>query len=850
MHARFFGDRILTRILFMLLLATGFSAWGSAQAATTYYVRTDGGTAAECTGRADAAYPGTGTGQACAWKSLHYALPAASVPRILGGDTVIVGPGQYPIGWEAPGAAGGRCYAGGPYDCYLPPIPSGPSATEKTRILGKGYDTKCLAPPQLWGNERVSKVLNLEGSSNVEVGCLDITDHSDCVESHSDPAARCQRDVAPYGPWASVGVSANASSNVWLHDLNIHGLASRGIIAGGLNNWTLDRVKIIANGWAGWDGDIGTGSSNSGAITLRQVEIAWNGCGERWQTGTAWACWAQQAGGYGDGLGTAKTGGQWLIEDSFVHHNTSDGIDLLYLDGAASTSVVVRRVYAAGNAGNQIKTKGVATIENSIVIGNCAYFDGRDQMTFGDQCRAEGNALSMTLVAGQGAAVRHNTIIGQGDCLIITAGGTSTSRINIQNNALMGGLDYLANANGNTGERTCGHYGDTAAVQVSYAGNLFWTVKSDQCPAGSICGQDPKLTDMRMASFDANPLAGSPLIDKVPVLAGVTTDFLLQGRPAGAAADIGAIEYGGTASTTDPAPAPTPKPRGKKHIGADFNADGKADIVWRNGQSGADVLWMAGQAADTQTLAMVEDASWKMVGTGDFDGDGQSDLLWRNSSNGMNAIWKSGNAATRQAIPAVTNLAWKVAGVGDFDADGTSDILWRNPSTGANVVWRSGSAARSIAIAGVSNKAWAVAGIGDFNADGKSDVFWRNGATGANVIWNSGSASSQASVTAVNVAWAAAGVGDMDGDGKSDVLWRNRTTGANVIWKSADSRTQQVIARVADAAWTVAGLADFDGSGQFDILWRNTSTGANQIWMSAGSMQAAINVSTVWTVRT
>ena len=81
MHARFFGDRILTRILFMLLLATGFSAWGSAQAATTYYVRTDGGTPPQCTGRADAAYPGTGTAQACAWKSLHYALPAASVPR-------------------------------------------------------------------------------------------------------------------------------------------------------------------------------------------------------------------------------------------------------------------------------------------------------------------------------------------------------------------------------------------------------------------------------------------------------------------------------------------------------------------------------------------------------------------------------------------------------------------------------------------------------------------------------------------------------------------------------------------------------------------------------------------------
>ena len=854
MFSRCFTGQLLTRMLFMLLLATGFGAWGSAQAATTYYVRTDGGTAAQCTGRADAPYPGAGTAQACAWSSLHYALPAAGVPRILGGDTVMIGPGQYPIGWGAPGAAGGRCYAEGPYDCYLPPIPSGPTATAKTRILGQTVDGKCTAPPQLWGNERVSMVLNLEGSSNVEVGCLDITDHSDCVESHSDPAARCQRDVAPYGRWASVGVSANASANVWLHDLNIHGLASRGIIAGGLSNWTLDRVKILANGWAGWDGDIGAASSNSGLITLRQVEIAWNGCGERWQTGTAWACWAQQAGGYGDGLGTAKTGGQWLIEDSFVHHNTSDGIDLLYLDGAASTSVIVRRVYAAGNAGNQIKTKGVATIENSVVVGNCAFFDGKDQMTFGDQCRAEGNALSMTLVAGQGAAVRHNTIIGQGDCLIITAGGTSTSKINIQNNALIGGLDYLANANGNSGERTCGHYGDNPAVQVSYAGNLFFTVKSDQCPAGSICGQDPKLTDMRMASFDASPLAGSPLIDKVPVLSGVTTDFLLQGRPAGAAADIGAIEYGGTASTTDPAPTPTPtptpKPRGKKHIGADFNADGKADIVWRNDQSGADVLWMAGQSADTQMLASVRDSSWKMVGTGDFDGDGQSDLLWRNSGSGANVIWKSGNASSQRLITGVTDLAWVVAGVGDFDADGMSDILWRNRSSGGNVIWRSGSSASRMPVTGVSNTAWIVAGIGDFNDDGMSDILWRNGATGANVIWNSANARTPGPVAGVNTGWSMAGVGDLDGDGKSDLLWRNRTTGVNVIWKSANAATQQVIARVPDVSWTVAGLADFDGSGRFDILWRNVNTGANQIWMSAGSVLPTIDVSTVWTVRT
>ncbi|MCK9538954.1 hypothetical protein, partial [Dokdonella sp.] len=35
-----------------------------AMAATTWYVRADGGTPAQCTGRSDAAYPGSGSNQA------------------------------------------------------------------------------------------------------------------------------------------------------------------------------------------------------------------------------------------------------------------------------------------------------------------------------------------------------------------------------------------------------------------------------------------------------------------------------------------------------------------------------------------------------------------------------------------------------------------------------------------------------------------------------------------------------------------------------------------------------------------------------------------------------------------
>ncbi|HSH27079.1 MAG TPA: hypothetical protein VK972_04830, partial [Wenzhouxiangella sp.] len=254
--------------------------------AETYYVRTDGGSADQCNGLDDSPWPGSENNRNCAWKHPFIALPPAGNPRIDGGDTLIIGTGSYRIGLGAPGSD--SCGAGWSWDCVMPTIPSGPSPAQKTRILGAGHDSGCSNPPELWGTERAKHVLNLQGSSNVEVACLEITDHESCIEFHchngqcNGEVDACKRDAPPFGDWAGRGISASDSSNVLLRDLNIHGMASRGIIAGGLNNWTMQRVKIVANGWAGWDGDIGSGSSNSGTIRFIESEISWNGCAERW----------------------------------------------------------------------------------------------------------------------------------------------------------------------------------------------------------------------------------------------------------------------------------------------------------------------------------------------------------------------------------------------------------------------------------------------------------------------------------------------------------------------------------------------------------------------------------------
>ena len=321
-----------------------------------------------------------------------------------------------------------------------------------------------------------------------------------------------------------------------------------GINAGGLSNWTMDRVKINKNGRAGWDANVGTDvSSNSGAMILRNVEIAWNGCGERWQTGEPWACWAQRTGGYGDGLGTYYTGGQWLIEDSFVHHNTSDGIDLRYMDGKAGTHVIIRRTYAKANAGNQIKIRGSSTIENSVIVSECEFFEGKYYMVAADNCRAAGHSIQLVMTPNAVATLRHNTITGEGGKQIGTGEGDSTGKVQIQNNVIVGQPRWDNPSALSTLQ------GGTFPGAVTWSGNLIWNVKGGTCPSGSLCGQNPKLTNLSVTAFDAEPLAASPVVDKVPKMTGITSDFLLQPRPSGASSDIGAYEVQATAI----GPAPT-----------------------------------------------------------------------------------------------------------------------------------------------------------------------------------------------------------------------------------------------------------------------------------------------------
>jgi hypothetical protein len=224
---------------------------------------------------------------------------------------------------------------------------------------------------------------------------------------------------------------------------------------------------------------------------------------------------------------------------------------------------------------------------------------------------------------------------------------------------------------------------------------------------------------------------------------------------------------------------------------ADFNGDGKPDILWRNAVTGENYVWYMDGATRTgvASLTTVADPNWRIVATADFNGDGKPDLLWRNATRGENLVWfMDGVMRTGGAwLATVSDLNWKIVGTADFDGDGKPDILWRNATTGQNYVWYMNGVTRAggTFLETVADPNWKIVGTGDLSGDGKPDLLWRNTSTGVNYAWYMNGVTRTGGaflVTVTDLNWSMAVVADFNGDGKPDVLWRHSVTGENILW--------------------------------------------------------------------
>jgi len=281
---------------------------------------------------------------------------------------------------------------------------------------------------------------------------------------------------------------------------------------------------------------------------------------------------------------------------------------------------------------------------------------------------------------------------------------------------------------------------------------------------------------------------------------------------------------------------------------ADFNGDGRADVLWRNQGSGQNYLYpMNGtQVLPTEGfLRTVAQLEWSIVGVGDFDGDGKADVLWRNTRTGQNYIYfmNEKTIVAEGFLRTVPDQGWRVAGIGDLDGDGRDDIVWRHQSTGETYLYP--MAGLSIKptegfVRTVSDLAWRIAGVADLDGDGKADILWRNSSTGQNYLYPMNGKTILSTEgflrTVADQSWQIAAVGDLDRDLKADIVWRNARSGENYVYfmNGTTIRSEGYLRTVADLAWSIVDSGDYDGDGKTDLFWRNALTGQTYLYPMDG----------------
>jgi len=296
---------------------------------------------------------------------------------------------------------------------------------------------------------------------------------------------------------------------------------------------------------------------------------------------------------------------------------------------------------------------------------------------------------------------------------------------------------------------------------------------------------------------------------------------------------------------------------------ADFNGDGKQDLVWRS-HFGNPVVWqMNGLAVGARaTLTPAPDAGSSIVGSGNFFGSSPGGILWVDSTNRL-SIWRVSNGTVQQSCVVASSIdpGWSFLGIGDLNGDGIDDVAWRAPDGSVDVYLMNGcNAPQTITLAGTAAADWTFLGIGDVDTHSDAAIFWR-AANGDVILWrlHNGTGIFTTTLQAGTYAgWTVAAVADFNGDGITDILWRNGTQtalwlmngtkftavpiapGSSSVYAASDtifSSGFDSLARPAPpltSAWTILGASDVNGDGRADVVLADT-LGNVALWQMQGA---------------
>lgn len=244
---------------------------------------------------------------------------------------------------------------------------------------------------------------------------------------------------------------------------------------------------------------------------------------------------------------------------------------------------------------------------------------------------------------------------------------------------------------------------------------------------------------------------------------------------------------------------------------ADFNNDGKFDMLWYNSYTGDIQSWnINGTTVINKRLwgTLSPSTGWFPIGVKDLNGNGYADLLIYNIYTGYVDAWLDNGTMPRYGKLLINN-GWMPIGLEDFNGDLKSDLLVYNKHTGDLDVWYiNGSTLYDVVSLGKNdiNSGLAIAGFSDFNGDGRTDILWYNGFTGETKAWLTGVSIVNYGSKLPTEGWRPMGLDDFNGDGKADLLWFNAFTNETATWLLNGTGIQQTASYgpiPASSVWTI-----------------------------------------------
>lgn len=217
---------------------------------------------------------------------------------------------------------------------------------------------------------------------------------------------------------------------------------------------------------------------------------------------------------------------------------------------------------------------------------------------------------------------------------------------------------------------------------------------------------------------------------------------------------------------------------------ADFNGDGRADLIGRpyNGNElqiwlqGADGRFVAGRAVALQSLG-----GRPGFAVGDLNGDGRLDIVVSNGSSGItfSIAYQQADGSFAPAVQVGAAVGYWREGmaIGDVNGDGRQDLILAGVSSDPGTVMLQD--AKGQLLPGVEQPGGAGASrinVADIDGDGRLDVVASGYGTPVYVMLQRSDGSLGASQSfpvpdIFGVAPSIVAIGDLDGDGRPDILY-------------------------------------------------------------------------------